>query len=145
MQNHIKTNAAIFKHSNLSFPKNTVAQMLQSKYFLITDAWRSLHKFRGRWDIGQHCKNMQYLPTTIEHVPAGQWRRNIKQKIQTYISFYIRRADSRFVPSQWEKALLCNDVSHWLGASLESALFTVIFQAFKKKKEILDFCLVAEK
>ena len=32
------------------------------------------------------------------------------------------RADSMFVPSQWETALLCNDVSHWLGASLESAL-----------------------
>ena len=27
------------------------------------------------------------------------------------------RADSRFAPSQWETALLCNDVSHWLGAS----------------------------
>ena len=32
------------------------------------------------------------------------------------------RADSRFAPSQWEMALLCNDVSHWSGASLESAL-----------------------
>ena len=32
------------------------------------------------------------------------------------------RADSRFVPSQWETALFCNDVSHWLGASLESVL-----------------------
>ena len=31
-------------------------------------------------------------------------------------------ANSRFAPSQWETALLCNDVSHWLGASLESAL-----------------------
>ena len=32
------------------------------------------------------------------------------------------RADSRFAPSQWEMALQSNDVSHWLGASLESAL-----------------------
>ena len=32
------------------------------------------------------------------------------------------RADSRFAPSQWETALLCSDVFHWLGASLESAL-----------------------
>ena len=30
------------------------------------------------------------------------------------------RVDSRFAPSQWETALLCNDVSHWLGANLES-------------------------
>ena len=32
------------------------------------------------------------------------------------------RAHSRFAPSQWETSLLCNDVSHLLGASLESAL-----------------------
>ena len=32
------------------------------------------------------------------------------------------RADSRLAPSQWEAVLLCNDVSHWLGANLEWAL-----------------------
>ena len=26
------------------------------------------------------------------------------------------------MPSKWETVLLCNDISHWLGASLESAL-----------------------
>ena len=31
------------------------------------------------------------------------------------------RADSRFAPSQWETASLCNDVSHWQGASPEWA------------------------
>ena len=35
---------------------------------------------------------------------------------------YMRWDDSRFAPSRWETALLCNDVSHWLGASLETAL-----------------------
>ena len=35
---------------------------------------------------------------------------------------YEGRAASRFAPSQWEMVLLCNDVSHWLGANLESAL-----------------------
>ena len=34
----------------------------------------------------------------------------------------ISRADFRIAPSQWGTALLCNDVSHWLGTSLESAL-----------------------
>ena len=38
------------------------------------------------------------------------------------------RDDSRFAPSQWETALLCNDVSHWLGASLESALYRGLLQ-----------------
>ena len=36
------------------------------------------------------------------------------------------RADSRFVPSQWETTLLCNNVSHWLSASLESTLHAVM-------------------
>ena len=35
------------------------------------------------------------------------------------------RADSRFEPSQWETALLCNDVSHWLGPNLESSLYLI--------------------
>ena len=38
----------------------------------------------------------------------------------------VYRADSRFAPSQWETALLCNAVSHWLGASRESALHTMV-------------------
>ena len=36
----------------------------------------------------------------------------------------VHRADCRFAPSQWETALLCNDVSRWLGANLQSALGT---------------------
>ena len=33
------------------------------------------------------------------------------------------RADSRFVPSQWETASLCNNISHWLGTSPEATLW----------------------
>ena len=43
------------------------------------------------------------------------WLQNTSLKNTRY------RADSKFVPSQWETALLCNNISHWLGASLESA------------------------
>ena len=32
---------------------------------------------------------------------------------------YYIRADSRFAFSQWETALLCNDISDWLGTSLD--------------------------
>ena len=35
----------------------------------------------------------------------------------------IHLVDSEFTPSQWETTLHCNDVSHWLGTSLEPALF----------------------
>ena len=37
----------------------------------------------------------------------------------------ILMTDSRFAPSQWETALLYNDVSHWLSANLKSALILV--------------------
>ena len=38
------------------------------------------------------------------------------------VTFPHIRAYSRFALNQWETALLCNDVSHWLGTNLESAL-----------------------
>ena len=37
-------------------------------------------------------------------------------------SSLVCRADPRLVPSQWQTSLFSNAVSHWLGASLESAL-----------------------
>ena len=48
-----------------------------------------------------------------------------RHRYETVCSHFIiyPRAESRFAPSQWETALLCNGVSHWLGASLESALY----------------------
>ena len=39
-----------------------------------------------------------------------------------YLRLYCSRADSRFAPCQWETSLQSNVVSHWLGATLESAL-----------------------
>ena len=51
---------------------------------------------------------------------CGRWH------FETYV-FKQCRADSRFALSQWEMALLCNDVSHWLGANLESALQCLYF------------------
>ena len=43
----------------------------------------------------------------------------------------VYRVDSRFAPSQWETALLCNNVAYWLGANLESSwvyIFSYITQ-----------------
>ena len=34
------------------------------------------------------------------------------------------RADSMLAPSQWETALLCNDVSAWLGANVETVQYS---------------------
>ena len=44
-------------------------------------------------------------------VRSGQESRPIKSGLDS-------SSDSRFAPSQWETALLCNDVAHWLDVSL---------------------------
>ena len=49
--------------------------------------------------------------------------RHSHQPYYIYGRFWsVIRADSRFAPSQWETPLQSNAVSHWLSASLESAL-----------------------
>ena len=45
------------------------------------------------------------------------------------------RADSSFVPSQWETSLQSNAISNWLGANLKSALrfmFTWVLLGYEK-------------
>ena len=42
----------------------------------------------------------------------------------TFDTSAIHSADSRFAPSQWETAFLCNNISHWLGPNLETALYS---------------------
>ena len=41
------------------------------------------------------------------------------ESIPEMADWWQLRADSRFVRSQWETVLLCNAVSHWLGANLK--------------------------
>ena len=80
------------------------------------ELWFYLYPIKpGRWAAGfpiRHNKCDQPQVLSIE------W--GIIAWHAVYICEY--RADSRFAPSQWETWLLCNDVSHWLGAILESAL-----------------------
>ena len=52
---------------------------------------------------------------------SGQWV-NSGKFAALRVRITLQRADSRFAPSQWETALLCNDFSHWLVANPESAL-----------------------
>ena len=68
-------------------------------------------------------------PDPVNYNIVSVWQPTRKPDIQNpqivwvYSCHRIYMADSRFASSQWETALLCNDVSHWLGASLESALY----------------------
>ena len=56
-------------------------------------------------------------PGSVTGPGPGDWVWSWKGKYNTV-------TDSMFAPSQWETALLCNDVSQWLGANLELALNT---------------------
>ena len=65
-----------------------------------------------------------YIFSKFLCVSSLKWEVVIFQGSFTATSVTIGfRADSRFAPSQWETAFLCNDVYHWLGANLESALW----------------------
>ena len=48
--------------------------------------------------------------------------------------------DTRLAPSQWETALLCNDVSHWLGTSLDLALTQVTWDRYREHTH--NFCII---
>ena len=51
--------------------------------------------------------------------------------------YYIHRAYFRFAPSQWEMALLCNDVSHWLSKPwISSAYNTAITVAESESQKV---------
>ena len=76
------------------------------------------HKYSGncwrQWVWEEHD-----YATAAASVYSKQWK---GEQLQWKPRVGWHRAVSRFAPSQWETALLCNNVSHWLGASLESAL-----------------------
>ena len=83
------------------------------------DGWIPLTKCR--W----HRKYFHVM-TSWHH--ESSWFQSICDPLCNVIEDFIQwantrysRSDSRFAPSQWE-TLLCKDVSHWLGASLESIL-----------------------
>ena len=63
-----------------------------------------------------------------EIVKIDNYKTTMKRsKSQTLCMFpgMYYMADSRFTASQWETSLQSNAVSHWLGASLESALYYI--------------------
>ena len=60
------------------------------------------------------------------HVKRSNNKRNRNSLLLSISSIQGRntdQSDSKFVPSQWETALLGKEVSHWLGVSLETALY----------------------
>ena len=78
--------------------------------------WSDLSGYGQNWVILGHKKQPNFKSICSTWVLGHTW--NVKT-----LSNCISKADSRFALSQWVGALLCNGVSHWLGANLESALY----------------------
>ena len=72
------------------------------------------------WPRVKHEKNMDVIPIYLQ---AFYTHNKLWLKVQCYhladVNPLDGRAYFRFAPSQWETALLCNDVSCWLGARLQ--------------------------
>ena len=68
------------------------------------------------------------LSTHLKTHSGSAWESNCFQYyflLMWVTAIKYSRADSRFAPSQRETALHCNNVSHWLGTNLESALCSI--------------------
>ena len=97
------------------------------------------YKPQGPYGGGDH-----QLVLEANHM-TGTWQGHDSKHVDTFVMTCFRcekmilRADSRFAPSQWETALLCNDISHWLGANLESVLDTW-YQAIANKPPLNIQC-----
>ena len=60
--------------------------------------------------------------TTIRALTSLDWPAVVASACGGAICANESGADSKCAPGQWEMALLCNDISNWLGANLEKAL-----------------------
>ena len=94
------------------------------------EGWRYIggtHTKNDPWNEIEGClilKKKSYRDFTISCIWQGT--RIIAPVMADMLYFSCHgaccyRAESRFAPSQWETVLLCNNISHWLGAGLESA------------------------
>ena len=81
-----------------------------------------------------------FRPSTPPPTP-GVALDHFNQNMVYILKMYFR-ADSRFAPSQWEMVLLCNNVSHWLGASLESALYMIVWKKSRSHHVSYFFCII---
>ena len=97
-------------HTGITIYNNGVRSWLTTEisfYWDLISGWKIAGK-RGPWNFAKS------LTTSTDYCII------FRISCHASLDYYQHecRADSRFVTSQWETALLCNDVSHWLGANL---------------------------
>ena len=78
--------------------------------------------------------------TSASEAILNEWISRMKMHQMNVNASNEFRVDSRLAPSQWETALLCNDVSHWLGTSLKSWNLLRTFNVAKTKQSIPEPC-----
>ena len=93
---------------------------LQVSNFALPVSFTSTPKMKSFQAAGEWEVISWNLQSWLTHWPLGE--RALIFKHILLIDVLNIQADSRFATRQWETALLCNDVSHWLDANLESAL-----------------------
>ena len=94
----------------------------------ITGTCTSIHLCMATLLTLQPCPSLGSV-NLFNHVISAPFQNLL---ILTYVRYCVR-ADSRYVPNQWETSLQSIAVSHWLGANLDSALsvfFTVPCMAY---------------
>ena len=92
--------------------------------------------------IQSHCQGIPWVTYHRSHEfheqPNKIKYRRLGSTLQKLLS--AGRADSRFVPSQWETLLKSNTVSHWLGTNLESALAGLSYLSMPPLVEYICRC-----
>ena len=125
----------LYKHSNyVSFLQLMEMYII---YILHNDINFRLYCSKDIFATNNSCDKRLPLPmfcaTFISWFGHVSWRR---------FKIMPLRADSWFAPSQWETALLYNDVSHWLGASLESGLILGLRSANERRRYFVTTSLI---
>ena len=81
----------------------------------------------------------------LQSPATNQRRGNVQSKCpRLLLQTDVYRTNFRLAPSQWKTALLCNDVSHWIGANPESALWsysTDVLIIPRMNWEFVPYCL----
>ena len=108
--------------SNITLYIHKMYKLRQGKFIILESAilhWRYIKCIRGKY-IYKICMEVE--------VTYG------------YFMKCISRDQSRYVPSQWETSLHCNNISHWLGTNLDWSLHFWLMVSYNESEWMI--CLI---
>ena len=107
----------LFHHTGRQWCCGWYHLLKEFDYVITSDIHIYIYRYSYKYIYRYVCMLESNLVITVPADVLTQWF-----PIDSRLSDDMSSTDFRFVPSQWETALLCNDVSHWLSANLESVL-----------------------